>query len=85
MSSNKNRKRNNVHMGARQRKKVRAQLVEVFGNRCCWCGEVMQIPGPGKDITNMAELATIEHHFAKALGEPDSIMLLRLAHTRCNK
>ncbi len=85
MSKNHHRRKKGVHIGARQRKKIRQQLVEAFGDKCCWCGEPMEIPEAGKDIKNMDDLATIEHHFAVEMGEPDNIMLFRLAHARCNK
>jgi hypothetical protein len=86
MSSNETRKKLGVHLGRAQRKNIRRQLVEHFGTCCCWCGEEMEIPASGKDIKNMDDLATIEHHFAKEVFDaPDSIMHLRLAHKRCNK
>lgn len=85
MSSNEARKKLGVHMGRGMRKTVRRKLVEAFGTRCCWCGEEMEIPESGKDIKNMEDLATIEHHFAKVLEAPGSIMHLRLSHKRCNQ
>lgn len=86
MSTNESRVKLGVHIGRARRKKVRQLLVEAFGTCCCWCGEEMEIPAPGKDIKDMEELATIEHHFAKEVFEsPDSVMHLRLAHKRCNR
>lgn len=86
MSSNKNRTKLGVHLGRKSRKRIRRELVEAFGTRCCWCGEEMEIPEPGKDIKNMEDLATIEHYFAKEVfNEPDSLMHLRLAHKKHNR
>jgi hypothetical protein len=83
---NKNREKTGVHLGRGKRKRIRNLLVETFGTRCCWCGTEMEIPETGKDIKNMEDLATIEHHFAKEVFDaPDSLMHLRLAHKRCNK
>lgn len=85
MSTNHSRISLGVHLGRGARKTIRRKLVEAFGNCCCWCGEEMEIPESGKDIKNMENLATIEHHFAKELDAPQSIMHLRLSHKRCNK
>lgn len=74
-----------VHFGRRTRKKIRRQLAEVFGDKCCWCGEPMIIPKPGENVKDLKNLATIEHYFAKEMGDPNNIMFLRLAHERCNK
>lgn len=85
MSTNETRIKLGVHLGRGQRKSIRKKLVEAFGTCCCWCGTEMEIPAPGKDIKNMEDLATIEHHFAKDLDQPDALMLLRLSHKRCNR
>ncbi len=84
-NSNAQRRKRGVHLGATQRKKIRKKLVEVWGDKCCWCGKPMEIPAPGKNIKNMSELATIEHYFAIEMGDPNNTMLFRLAHERCNK
>lgn len=86
MSNNLSRIKSGIHLGRSRRKNIRRKLVDAFGTCCCWCGEEMEIPASGKDIKNMDDLATIEHHFAKEVFDaPDSVMHLRLAHKRCNK
>ena len=82
-SSNAKRREKKVHLTKRQRKKVRQQLWEAFGDKCCWCGEKMI--NPTGYIKNTANMATIEHYFAKTMGDPNNTMLLRLCHERCNK
>lgn len=70
------------------RRRVRTQLLEVFGDTCCWCNEKMEIPhekGRPIDPEKLKDMATIEHYFAKAAGQPDVLMFLRLAHKRCNR
>ncbi len=85
MTSNQHRKRNGVHLNRSQRKRIRQQLINVYGNLCCWCDNPMELPGPGKDITNYSDMATIEHYYAKKMGQPNNVMLFRLAHEKCNK
>jgi hypothetical protein len=85
MSKNETRVQLGVHLGRRQRKKIRQKLLEAFGTCCCWCGDEMEIPTSGTNIRNMEEMATVEHHFAKDQDLPDSLMLLRLSHKRCNR
>ena len=85
MSNSKSRRESECHLSRTQRKKVRKRLMEVWGNRCCWCDGPMVMPEKGKNVKNYEEMATIEHHFAKEAGEPGNIMFFRLAHTKCNR
>ncbi len=85
MTSNYYRKQNGLHINRKQRKHVRQQLIDVYGDLCCWCDKPMELPIPRKDIKDYSEMATIEHYYAKKMGQPNNVMLFRLAHERCNK
>ncbi len=55
-----------------KRSKTR-QLLQQYGNRCCWCG---------KQMTKSER--TIEHLVPKSLGGTNAISNLRLACFTCN-
>ena len=67
------------------RKRIRKKLLKMHGNTCWWCKEKMEIPDRRRPAKNLEDMATIEHWFAKRIGDPNRFDLLRLAHKRCNK
>ena len=69
---------------SKYRQKTRTILRELFGDKCYWCGGVMEFAKLGIAHPNMPEMATIEHHLAKESGNSKFMPSLRLAHKRCN-
>lgn len=69
---------------AKSRKHTVLKLKKAFGDRCYWCGLVMDFPNYGKPDTFHKNMATVEHHIQKS-KDTKHIMFLRLAHNGCNK
>lgn len=67
-----------------KRKFIRNALRESHGDRCIWCGGVMQFPKNHESI-DLPNMATIEHYRAKLKGKGDNLIFLDLAHHKCNK
>ena len=68
----------------KKRKTLRDALRVSHGDRCIWCGEVMQFPKNNETI-DLPNMATIEHYRAKNKGKGDNLLFLDLAHSKCNK
>lgn len=62
-----------ANMSPTSRRSKRHQLLQMYGNRCCWCS---------KQMTNSER--TIEHLVPKSLGGSNSLSNLRLACFTCN-
>lgn len=69
------------------RKSIRDKLRVSHGDRCIWCGGIMEFPcdNPEGRINNLEEMATIEHYRAKLKNLGNKLTHLDLAHKRCNK
>ena len=49
--------------GIQRRRRQRAFLRERDGDKCCWCGDVMEFPERGSTAKNIQNLATIERTY----------------------
>ena len=87
MSTVKSRLKAGVHLARSYRMKIREMLLRKYGDRCIWCGKRMIIPVSGKPVPEgeLCNMATVEHHFAVKLGDPNNADYYKLAHKKCNK
>lgn len=63
--------------------KKKQRLINIFGDRCFWCGEVMDQPKYGEPDEFNENMVTLEHHIQKE-KQSKLDMHLKLAHRRCN-
>jgi 5-methylcytosine-specific restriction endonuclease McrA len=62
-----------ANMSPASRHRKRQQLLQMYGNYCCWCGKQMK-----------KSERTIEHLIPKSRGGSNNISNLRLACFTCN-
>jgi hypothetical protein len=85
MKKTHRRRNNGTYISKAQRDCFRNILRTLQGEKCCWCKKPMLFPTMGEPVSNVEEMATIEHYFSKKENNPGYLFLMKLCHKKCNR